>query len=68
MDNLILAGFSGTGKSTVAQKIAFLLARDFIDTDNLISLRTGLEISQIFEEKGEEFFREIESQVIKEVS
>ena len=68
MNNLILAGFSGTGKSTAAQKIGFLLARNFIDTDNLISLKTGLEISQIFEEKGEEFFREIESQVIKEVS
>ena len=60
MNNLILSGFSGTGKSTVAKKVAFLLGRDFIDTDNLISLKAGLEISQIFTEKGEEFFRELE--------
>lgn len=68
MNNLILSGFSGTGKSTVAKKVAFLLGRDFIDTDNLISLKAGLEISQIFTEKGEEFFRELEGEVIKEVA
>jgi shikimate kinase/3-dehydroquinate synthase len=67
MNNLILTGFSGTGKSTVAQKIATLLAREFIDTDDLISHKAGMEINQIFEEDGEKFFRKLESQVIQEV-
>lgn len=67
MNNIILTGFSGTGKSTVGQRIAILLAKEFIDTDKLISTKAGKTIHRIFEEDGEDYFRKLESLLIKEV-
>jgi shikimate kinase len=62
--NVSLIGFMGSGKSTVgkilAQKIGFL----YIDLDTVIELSEGMKISRIFEEKGQDYFRKIESEVI----
>src|ERR1035437_8923064 len=55
-----LTGFMGSGKSTVGRLLAAQLAWHFIDLDAEIEQHTGLQISQIFEQKGEPVFREIE--------
>lgn len=59
-----LIGFMGSGKTTIAQ----LLAEDFIDMDYVIVERIGMPISTFFAEAGEGAFREIESQVLEELS
>ena len=62
--NLILTGFMGTGKTTVGRVVASKLDMGFIDTDDLIESRHG-PISQIFAERGEAKFREIEREVAR---
>jgi shikimate kinase len=59
-----LTGFMGSGKSTVGRLLASRLAWHFIDLDDEIEQHTGLQISQIFEQKGEPVFRDIEHQCL----
>jgi len=66
--NIVLTGFMGTGKSTIGKLLAEELKKDFIDTDLFIERRYGKSIPQIFEEEGEERFRELEVNVIKEIT
>jgi shikimate kinase len=66
--NLYLIGMMGAGKSTVGQALAQELDYRFLDTDTLIEQLTGQTISQIFAESGEAEFRQIETQVLAEVS
>jgi shikimate kinase len=66
--NLALIGFMGTGKSSVGRLAAAQLRYEFIDTDELIERRTGKTIAQIFEQDGEPAFREIERQLVAEMS
>jgi shikimate kinase len=66
--NIILIGFMGAGKSTIGKVLSKKLGRKFLDTDEIIEKRTCLTISQIFEKYGESYFREVESEVVKEVS
>ena len=66
--NIVLTGFMGTGKSTIGKLLAEELKKDFIDTDLFIERRYGKSIPQIFEEEGEERFRELEVNVIKEIA
>ena len=63
--NIILTGFSGTGKSLVAKEIAQRLNWDFVDTDVEIVKLAGKPISEIFQQDGESKFRELERQVIE---
>lgn len=63
-----LTGFMGSGKSTVGSKLAKALGRRFFDLDEVIEQRLGKTIPQIFEEKGEEYFRQVESETLKELS
>jgi shikimate kinase len=65
--NIILTGFMGTGKSTVGKKLAARLGRQFLDTDALIEQESGMSIGQIFAEKGEPYFRTLETQMIARV-
>ena len=62
--NLILCGMMGAGKTTVGIKIAEKLGRRWYDTDEVITQQYG-KISNIFEEKGEEYFRGLETQTVK---
>ncbi len=55
-----LTGFMGSGKSTVGRLLAAQLAWHFVDLDAEIERHTGMQISQIFEQKGEAIFRDIE--------
>jgi len=66
--NIIITGFSGTGKSLVAREIARQLGWDFIDTDNEIVSLAKKPIAEIFSIDGEEKFRELERVVIKRAS
>jgi shikimate kinase len=66
--NIALIGFMGTGKTTVGKLLAEKLGKTFIETDELIAKRVGKSIHRIFEEDGETRFRELEREVIKEVT
>jgi shikimate kinase len=68
MSNIILAGFMGTGKSTVGPLVATRLGWTFVDTDALIVERAGMPIPQIFEQHGEDVFREYEAQIAASVA
>lgn len=65
--NIVLTGFMGTGKSTVGKILARRLGRQHMDTDSLIERRHG-PIPRIFEELGEEGFREIERAIARELA
>lgn len=65
--NIILCGMMGVGKTSVGIKIAELTGRCWYDTDDLIVVKHG-KIMDIFEFYGEEYFRNLETQTIKEIS
>lgn len=67
-ENIVLTGMPGSGKSTVGLALAEVLQRPFIDTDTAIKQKCGCEISEIFEKQGESGFRELEAEVLREVS
>lgn len=62
--NIILIGYMGSGKSTVGRKAARAVEYTFLDTDALIEKEEGMTISKLFEEKGEPYFREKETETI----
>ena len=62
-----LTGFMGSGKSTVGRLLAAQLAWHFLDLDLEIERLTGLPISQIFEQKGETIFRDIEHECLHRI-
>ena len=66
--NLFLVGPMGAGKSAVGRQLARLLHFDFVDSDDEIERRTGVDIAFIFEKEGEEGFRTRETRVIDELS
>lgn len=63
--NIILIGYMGSGKSTVGKKAARALEYTFLDTDALIEETEGMAISELFETKGEAYFREQETETIR---
>jgi len=65
MGNLIITGFSGTGKSLVAKEVARRLNWDFLDTDDEIVKQTRKPIAEIFRRDGESRFRELERETIR---
>jgi len=66
--NIILLGMPGSGKSTTSQELARLTGREFIDTDEQIIKKAGKSIPEIFSDSGEEAFRQIETEVLREAS
>lgn len=64
--NIVLVGFMGTGKTSVGKELAGRLGRDFIDLDDVIEKRAGCTVNEIFRDKGEAHFRELEKAVIRE--
>ena len=67
MTRIILIGFMGSGKTTLGRALAKALGLTFIDLDNYIELRHCKSINQIFAERGEEGFRNIERSLLHEV-
>jgi shikimate kinase len=66
--NIILTGFMATGKSAVGRRLAAILGRRFVDTDELIAHRQGCSVADIFRDHGEACFRKLEAEVTKELS
>lgn len=66
--NVVLIGFRGTGKTSVGKKLAEKLNRKLIGTDELIIKKTGMSIPEIVEKYGWNTFRNIESEVVEEIS
>ena len=58
--NLVFLGMMGSGKSSIGNLVSKRLDIPFIDIDNLIVTNTGMSISEIFEKKGEGYFRDLE--------
>jgi shikimate kinase len=65
--NIILTGFMGCGKTTVGRLLAEELDYDFTDTDQLIEERFKMTVQEIFATKGEKAFREMESEIAREL-
>ncbi|QAR34280.1 shikimate kinase [Geovibrio thiophilus] len=66
--NIYLIGFMGTGKSTVGRLVAQKLGMEFCDTDAMVEEKSGMTISQIFDEMDEDAFRGMETDVLKEIT
>jgi shikimate kinase len=64
---IFLIGYRGTGKSTVARRLAGALAYAWVDADDQIETRAGKTIAEIFAESGEADFRDLESQVLADL-
>jgi len=66
--NIVLTGFMGVGKSAVGREVAARLDRPFVDMDDLIEQNAGMSISDIFETKGEDYFRTLEAMTLRELA
>ena len=67
MQNIVLIGMPGSGKSTIGQMLAKALNKPYIDTDTEIENISAMSIPEIFAKHGEHKFREIETKVLNEV-
>lgn len=68
MDNIVLCGFMGCGKSTVGKNIARKTGKKFLDMDSYIEKKAGMTVSEIFDKYGESAFRDMEHEACKELS
>ena len=68
MNNIVLFGFMGCGKSTVGALLAQKSGRPLLDTDGYLEQKYGRTIPQIFATDGEEAFRQMERQVCRELA
>ena len=67
-ENIVLIGMPSSGKTTTAMYLSSITGRSVVDTDDEIIKKIGMPISEYFALYGEEKFREVESEVIREVS
>ncbi len=65
--NIVLIGFMGTGKSTIARELAKTRQMNIVEMDEEIVRRRGKSIADIFKEEGEEYFRDLETALLKEL-
>lgn len=68
MDLIFFTGFMGCGKTTWSRKLAAHLGYDFIDLDHLLEEQAGMTIAEYFTSYGEEAFRILESEVLKQTA
>ena len=67
MENIVLIGMPGSGKSTVGRLLAEKLGKKFVDADEEISKKAGIPIPEIFCQQGEDSFRSMETAVLEEL-
>ena len=67
-ENIVLTGMPGSGKSVVSAALEEITGRPAVDTDRLIVEKAGMEIPEIFRRFGEKHFRDLESEVIRELA
>jgi shikimate kinase len=65
---LFLVGYMGSGKTVIGNKLAEILNYNFIDLDDYIEEKENASIKNIFDTKGEIYFRKIESLYLKELT
>ncbi|MCI9153688.1 shikimate kinase [Lachnospiraceae bacterium] len=65
--NIVLIGFMGAGKTTVSEYLSTMFAMDVVEMDQVIAEREGMSIPDIFATYGEEYFRNRETQLLKEM-
>ena len=68
MNNIVLCGFMGSGKTVVGKELAKILGVKFVDTDELIEKEQGVAIKAIFATHGEDYFRDLEYEMCKKVA
>ena len=66
--NIFLIGFMGSGKSTIAKFLAKETQKELLEMDETIEAEEGCSINQIFEVHGEEYFRDLESQLVARIA
>lgn len=67
-DNVVLIGFMGSGKTSVGKILARQLHKKFVDVDTVIEKEQNSSINDIFDNKGEEYFRSLEQKCIDELT
>jgi shikimate dehydrogenase len=67
-DNIVLIGYMGSGKTTVGKYLCEKLGYEFVDTDEYIVAEQGMTINEIFEKYGEEYFRNLETEAVKNLA
>lgn len=67
MQKIILVGYMAVGKTTIAKLLSKIIDFKVVDLDQLIEKKVGLPINEIFEQKGEIYFRKIEHELFKEI-
>ncbi|XCP83432.1 shikimate kinase [Roseburia hominis] len=65
--NIVLIGFMGAGKSTISDYLSTMFAMEVVEMDQVIAEREGMSISDIFETYGEEYFRNLETNLLIEM-
>lgn len=68
MNNIVLCGFMGSGKTVVGRELAKIMGAKFVDTDELIEREQGVAIKAIFAAHGEDYFRDLEYEMCKKVA
>ena len=68
MNSIFLIGFMGAGKSTIGLELSKKLSFNLVDTDKSIERSQGMKITEILSKKGEDFFRELETNELKLLS
>ena len=66
--NIVLCGFMGSGKSTIGNLLSKKMGMAFIDLDAYIEKKENKSVSQIFSDSGEEYFRQLERDAVKELA
>ncbi|OPJ55621.1 shikimate kinase [Alkalithermobacter paradoxus] len=65
MNNIVFIGFMAVGKSTIGKEVSKVLNMKFIDTDKEIEKKENMNIDNIFKQKGEKYFRDLETKIIE---
>lgn len=65
--NIVLIGFMGAGKTSISEYLKTLFAMDVIEMDQIIAEREGMSIPDIFEIHGEQYFRDLETNLLIEM-
>lgn len=68
MKSIILVGYMGSGKTTIGRQLALALGRSFYDLDWFIETRYRRSVAQLFQERGEQGFRELEHNMLHEAA
>jgi shikimate kinase len=66
--NIVLIGFMGTGKTTIGRKLAVRLGYHFVDTDHYIEREQNCRVSELFLDKGADYFRKLETSMLRRLS